>query len=291
VLYAGWVASAVFMLYVVRRRQATGLTRFAAVPQGFESAVTGAVLFGFGGVGDMIWHGVFGIEVELKILFSPTHLVLMTAMLMLAFGPVRSSWLSNGRSTIANLWPAILSTGVIMSVLLVFFQYLSAFDRGVFTTEVPKLLGLEELIRVQAIAGVIVFTLLFFGPMLFLARRFKLPLGAGTLAFAVPAVCNYIFTDFKAVRLSVAILVGGVAVDAMFALTGRISAPRLSFRLSGALAPLAFWGTYLAVTLPGNSIEWPAELWTGTVAWSTLVGAAVTVALLPPRGTPGSWTD
>ena len=27
VLYAGWVASAVFMLYLVRRRQATGLTR------------------------------------------------------------------------------------------------------------------------------------------------------------------------------------------------------------------------------------------------------------------------
>ena len=177
----------------------------------------------------------------------------------------------------------------ILVVAIIFFFSNSSSISMLFSP--PKLLGLEELIRVQAISGVIVFTLLFFGPLLLLARRFKLPPGAGTLAFAVPAVCNFIFTDFKVVRLSVAIVAGGVAVDAMLALTGRISAPRLSFRLSGALTPLAFWGTYLAVTLPGNSIEWPAELWTGTVAWSMLVGAAVTVTLLPPRDTPDSWTD
>ena len=58
--------------------------------------MAGALLFGVGGILDLIWHVQFGIERELKILFSPTHLLLMTAMLLLCFGPVRAAWMTPG---------------------------------------------------------------------------------------------------------------------------------------------------------------------------------------------------
>ncbi len=279
------------MLYVVRSRQATGAKGFGAIPRGFEGAACGVVMFGIGGVGDMIWHTAFGIEVDLKILFSPTHLILMSAMLMLAFGPIRSLSLSDEAPTVRNLWPAVLSTGVISSVLLVFFQYVSAFDRGIFTTKVPDLFGFGEIVRVQAIAGVVILTALFFGPLLLLARRWRLPFGSATMAFAVPALSNYIFTDFKTVRLSLALLAGGFASDLVFAAMGRVRGPRLMYRLTGALAPIAFWCTYLVITLTGNAMQWPAELWTGTIVWSGLVGTAITVLLLQPTDTPPSWLE
>ena len=293
VLYAGWIAAAVFLLYVVRARQSKGAKRWAAVPRGFEAAVVGAALFGLGGVGDMIWHTEFGIEQDLKILFSPTHLFLMSAMVMISFGVVRSTWLSTEPSTMKNLWPAVLSSGVIGSVWLVFFQYVSAFDRGIFTTVVPDLLGLSEIIRVQSIAGVVIMTVVFFAPMLLLARRWVLPIGTATLAFSIPAASNFIFTDFKAVRLSAAVLAGGVIVDLVWIGLARLrrTQPRLAFRLFGAGGPITFWCAYLAISMPGHRMQWPAELWTGTLIWSALIGTGITVLLLPPSDTPASWLD
>ena len=289
-LYTGWVAAAVFLLYVARKRQERGQR---AIAPGLEAASAGAVLFGIGGIGDLIWHTVFGIEVQLKILFSPTHLLLMSAMLMISFGPVRSLWLSTERSTFARLWPAVLSSGVITSVLLVFFQYVSTFESGIFTVDIPRLMGLDEVLRVQSIAGVVILTVLFFGPLLLLARRWRLPFGSATLAFAVPAVCNYIFTDFKTVRLSLAIVLGGVAADVVMSSAHRAACARarVAFRLSGALAPLAFWLTYVLMTVPGEQLRWPAELWTGTLVWSALVGLGITALVLPPVDTPTTWLD
>jgi hypothetical protein len=292
-LYAGWVASAVFMLVVFRARQAQGARGLRAVPHGFEAATVGAVLFGIGGFGDMLWHQKFGIEVDLKILFSPTHLILMSAMLMLAFGPVRSAWLSKERGSAAHLWPAVLSTGVIMSVLLVFFQYVSAFEQPIFTTVVPAMFRIGDILRVQSIAGVVIVTILFFAPLLILARRWALPFGSATLAFAIPAMSDEIFTDFKKTKLAVAIVAGGFVVDVVFAALRRLRRPRLVFRLFAALGPLGFWFAYLAITIRGENVQmqWPVELWTGTLAWSALVGTGIATLLVPPLDTPTSWLD
>lgn len=293
VLYAGWVAAAVFLLYVVRTRQVKGAKGWSAVPVGFEAVVVGVALFGIGGIGDMIWHTEFGIEQDLKILFSPTHLFLMTAMIMISFGAVRSLWLSHDDATVRNLWPALLSSGVIISVLLVFFQFASAFDRGIFTTVVPDVFRLNEIVRVQSISGVVIMTVIFFAPLQLLASRWVLPIGTATLAFCVPAASNFIFTDFKSTRLSIAVVAGGVVVDAVWFGLRRLCPrhDRLMYRLFGALAPFMFWCTYLGISIIGKHMQWPAEMWTGTLIWSALIGAGITALLLPPRNTPTSWLE
>ena len=50
----------------------SGSTR--RVPVGYRSGIIGVGIFALGGVGDLIWHSVFGIEVSLDALLSPTHL-------------------------------------------------------------------------------------------------------------------------------------------------------------------------------------------------------------------------
>lgn len=290
-LYAGWLACAMFLLYVVRRRMAEGgRSIIQAVPRGFEGAVVGAMLFGVGGALDLMWHTHFGIERELKILFSPTHLLLMSAMLMLSFGPIRGAWMADEPARARTLWPVLLSAGALSSVLAVFFQYVSLFDRPVFTGTLPALLGLDQIVRTQSIVGLIITTAYLFGPVLLIARRWVLPLGACTLSFAVVAASNFIYTNFRPVRLTLVLVVGGVAVDVLAWGLRRCPA-RIGFRLFGALAPLLLWSIYLVGTVPGHPITWSTELWTGAVAWSALVGLALTVLLLPPVGAPRSHLD
>ena len=320
-LYTGWVACAVYLLYVVRKRLAGaqpqgvveagehrseaaerspsvlagaqpqgGRSIIQAVPVGFEGAVVGAMLFGVGGALDLLWHTQFGIERELKILFSPTHLLLMSAMLLMAFGPIRATWMVDEPARARTMWPVVLSAGALSSVLAVFFQYVSVFDRPVFTATFPAVLGLDKIVRTQSIVGLIITTAVLFGPVLLMARRWVLPLGACTLAFGVVAASNFIYMDFRPVRLTLVLIAGGVAADAL-AWVIRQCSPRFGFRLFGALAPLLLWSIYLLATVPGHPITWSVELWTGAVAWSALVGLAITVLLLPPVGAPHSYLD
>lgn len=291
VLYAGWLACAVYLLYVVRTRIARGARGIDAVPAGFGGAVVGALLFGVGGVGDLLWHTVFGIERQLKILFSPTHLFLMTAMLLLCFGAVRAAWLSDDAPSLRTLWPVVLSTGALCSVLIVFFQYVSPLDRAVFTTDVPVLLGLDQVIRSQSIAGVIITTVLLFGPLLLLLRRWALPFGSCTIVISVVMASNFVFTNFKPVRITIAVMTGAVIIDLLSVALRRVAPPRIAFRVFGGLAPLLLWSTYVAVTVAHHQVTWSAEEWTGTLVWSSLVGLGLTVLLLPPRNAPASYLD
>src|SRR5207248_3791469 len=48
--------------------------------------------FAVAGGGDYVWHTVFGIEQNIDILFSPTHVGLIAAMLVIVTTPVRAMW-------------------------------------------------------------------------------------------------------------------------------------------------------------------------------------------------------
>lgn len=68
---------------------------------GYELAFLGTPLFALGGVGDLAWHQLFGIERGIEALLSPTHLLLITSMIMIVSAPFRSQ-----RSAMqAQHWP------------------------------------------------------------------------------------------------------------------------------------------------------------------------------------------
>src|SRR5439155_3988505 len=83
VLYSGFGAAVLWGVIDGRRRP-------WSPPAGQRLTNVGAVLFGIGGAADMVWHQVFGIEVNLAALLSPTHLLLMTGGILAASGPFRA---------------------------------------------------------------------------------------------------------------------------------------------------------------------------------------------------------
>jgi hypothetical protein len=304
--YAAGTACAVFLLFLARRRQSAGAVGQRIIGSGLESAYLGLGVYVVGGIGDLFWHVNFGVEQELKILFSPTHLLLLTAMVMLGFGPVRAAWMSTDTQTadaprplsgpyltgLTKFWPVALATGMLMAVLNIFFTYASPFEQPIFTVEVPLLVSqFSSFLQVAASMGVFIHTVAFFGLMLLLARRWSLPLGSFTLAFLVVFGSMYVYFDWEVRRTAVAMLIGGVACDLVNLALSAIRNPRHRFRALGLIAPIVFWLVYLLVTKDGKAITWSAEQWSGTIAWSGLLGLALTVVLLPPKASPRSYLD
>src|ERR1051326_5105140 len=77
-LYSGFLANAAFYVgTTIRTHRREGRAWKEAAPVGYESALLGVLIFGVSGIGDLIWHTVFGIEVSVSAGFSPPHLGIM----------------------------------------------------------------------------------------------------------------------------------------------------------------------------------------------------------------------
>ncbi len=87
VLYSGYMATALYLLGTWLRYRDPDASWTQGVPDGYAPSLTGAVVFAFAGVGDMIWHIVFGIERSVDALLSPTHLLLATGGILMVTGP------------------------------------------------------------------------------------------------------------------------------------------------------------------------------------------------------------
>ena len=62
------------------------------MPVGYGLSGLGALIFAAGGMTDLIWHTIFGIEAGVEALLSPTYLVLALGLGLIASGPVRAAW-------------------------------------------------------------------------------------------------------------------------------------------------------------------------------------------------------
>lgn len=86
-------------------------------------------LFFLSGVGDQIWHAVFGIERDLEAFLSPSHLLLVVGMALLVSAPFHAMWSDpQPRSTsFLALLPAIWSLGLTVLLLSLFGDYVVMF--------------------------------------------------------------------------------------------------------------------------------------------------------------------
>ncbi|MFD1733505.1 hypothetical protein ACFSC4_23675 [Deinococcus malanensis] len=90
--YSGFLAVAAWVGWLGQRGWRAGRRGLLALPQGYELAALGVPVFALGGLGDMAWHTVFGIEVGVEALLSPTHLVLFLGAACIVSAPLVSAW-------------------------------------------------------------------------------------------------------------------------------------------------------------------------------------------------------
>jgi hypothetical protein len=292
VFYLGFVVSTVVLARLVARHQ-RGRFDPARIPAGYGLGLVGMAMFVAGGVADGVWHTMFGVEVGVAALLSPSHLLLLGGGLLMVTSPVRSAWsspdLPAGAPALALL-PALWATALFTAVVLFFFQYLSA-----FVTRAPSAAAADGpegvLTIIVGVASVLVTNLIVLAPVLLLARRWRLPFGTVTLLATVGAVGLTALREFVLGALVWAMLAGGLATDLLIArLRPGPDRPGV-FRLVAATAPLLLWSAWMAVYATAYGITWPPELWAGVLGMASLTGLGLSVLVLPPSVPDGAWNS
>lgn len=282
-LLAGWLTAIVW-----RRRSHRGLMSRASswsgsVPAGYGWGLVGVVVFAAGGLLDMAWHVVFGVEARIDALVSPTHLVLLTGGLLMVTSPLRASAPRTSLGTAAvHRWAAVVALAAAAALAGFFLSYLSVFAdpavRQSFTSLPEGTPGhrAAELPVVAGLAGYLVSTVLLTTPLLLLRRRARLPQGTVTAlvaAVAVPAAALQQMTFAVPVA---AALVGAAVVDLILAVRPRLSDTVLAGLVSGLVFPAQLLG--LAAT---GDLQWPVQLWSGIIGLSVLTSLGLALLTRP----------
>jgi hypothetical protein len=299
-LYSGFAACAAWIAGLIASQILRGRRGPAAVPLGYGLGMAGVLIFGAGGVGDMIWHTIFGIEKNIDALLSPTHLLLFLGGALILTSPFRSAWANpdaEAAPSFARLFPALLSLALVVSFAsfmnMYFWPTTNGFaDAGQWARQAARYPSAASYIQhqfaIEGLTGLLLANALLIGPMLLALRRWRLPLGAMTLLFGLNGALMAALLEFRASNAAIAMLAAGLFADALIRGLGAGPGRTGALRAVAALVPLATWGLYFLSLRLGGGVAWQVELWAGAIVMAMLEGLGLSVLVFPPEVPVGS---
>lgn len=265
VFYSGFAATAGWLAWTVREPLRAVLRAAPAgpravrdhwrdVPRPYRTALLAAAGFAVCGVGDMLWHLVFGIEQDLTILFSPTHLGLAVAMTVIVSTPLRTARDDGSLGPapgLRRLLPAVAGAGLATALVLLFLQYGNALVRR-GEGFVVAFGYTDRLFTAWVLTSVVLTTVVLVVPVLTLARAWRLPAGAVTVVVLPGAALSLAVSGGTDRDTVAAALVGAVLTDvAVRVLRPGPDRPG-AVRALGGLLPLLVWTTVTVVAVAGR---------------------------------------
>ena len=118
VIYAAGLIGTGLIGWTALRNMLRGYPLRRSVPDGYELAIVGCVLFPIGGISDFIWHATLGFERVLPV-WSPSHQLLFLGSGLILSGPLRHAWRSQ---VVTPGWDVILATAMVF--IITFFPLL-----------------------------------------------------------------------------------------------------------------------------------------------------------------------
>ncbi|HUF92962.1 MAG TPA: hypothetical protein VMR23_11335 [Candidatus Limnocylindria bacterium] len=299
VLYSGFLAVAALTAAPLLRRRVPGRAWNEALPAGYDLSLVGALVFLLGGVLDMLWHIVFGIEADVEALLSPSHLVLAVGSTLMLTGPLRSGW----RRTQAGSWrtamPMMLSASFLLSSISFWTLYMHPLSRPwaaagnqPTVTGLPVvaadpialpngLMGSLFIAHGMGVGSILLQSAVLTGLVLLLVRRWGHALPAG--GFTIALTLNALMLGFARDQLVLVpfIAAGGVAIDALVRRLG--AAPALTrLRVFAFLVPAVYYACFFAGVALTKGVWWSVPLWTGSIVLAALTGWLTSYLVFPP---------
>lgn len=279
VFYSGFAAVAGWVLWTVWGHVREGRRGRAAVPVGYGMTLVALPVFVVSGAVDLAWHELLGIETTTDIFFSPSHLGLITAMIVILTTPLRAAWADPVRPTPTPT--AVLVLAFAGSLVLLFLSYGNAllFSPG----EVVASFSTLGDGGADVLAACILLTdAVLLAPLLLLAKRWRLPFGAATAVFGTAALISAVLTGFELLALPLAVLVAGVLADVLARVLRPAAHRRGAFWGFAAGTAALTWSLYLGVaSAVAGRLPAVVELWTGMPIVAALVAWLLAVIVLP----------
>jgi len=281
ILYTGFFVNALFFASVAWRNHTKGYPWSRSVPHGYEFAALGVGIFLVGGVLDLLWHLLFGIDRSLSATLSPTHLMLALGVFLAASGPFRAAWLrppAHQRESLVQLLPMLVSLAYVLSILTFFTQYANPIVQSWADKQTPQ--EMQEL----GVASILLTTAILMGGVLLAVRRWRLPLGSFTIILTINLVLTSVLANPIPPVLFVAVLaiINGLLIDALN-LTLKPSVERVTaLRLFAFLVPVVTELIYFFAIQMLHGIAWVVHLWVGSIVLAGVVGLLLSYLLVPP---------
>lgn len=285
VLYSGFLAQAVALsaAAVLNRRRGYGWRQ--AAPVGYGLSLLGVLLFAAGGVGDLIWHTLFGIESGVEPLLSPTHLMLALGSGLIVTGPLRSAWRRSAAGAQPAGWvaqlPALLSLALLLSVFTYFTQYAHPWARPYAAAALrPSTLELSLIRQALGVASILLQTGILMGLVLLAVRSWRIPPGGLTLILTINAAAMALMRDQHQILLPA--IVAGVGADLLLRLLDPSPERPTQLRLFAFAVPAVLYALYFLALLLTGGLWWSIHLWAGSIALAGVVGWLLSYLVAPP---------
>ena len=288
VLYSGFTAATAFSVHRAVRGRQPGRSWRETMPRGHGLTLAALAVFGVGAGGDLVWHEVFGIEVGLEALLSPTHLLLMSSGVVALSAPIRAAWLEPERApTFRRFLPVALSTALVSALVAFFLSFFSPFSNDAGGTSFSRFQGqahthpssdVAELQQILGVGSILLMSVVLASAAAFLLRRWRPPVGSFTILFCLVILLFAGTDEFAQPLVVVAGLAAGVTADAL----ARRGFPAAA--VCGGAAAVLWLGYFAFYALDEGSVAWSAELWAGTTFLGALLAAAVGLLVTPLPG-------
>lgn len=279
-LYAGFGAIALLLGATLAWNMLHGFTWARALPGGYELALLGVAIFAFGGVGDLIWHTLFGIEAQIEALISPTHLLLALGATLMITGPLRAAWRrpSAGNMTWAQQAPMLISLTLVLALFSFLTQYAHPWVEPYAEAGYPGGDGFFGL--ALGMASILLQTALLMGVALLALRRGPLPPGGWTLLLGLSTALVSVLDDQY--RLFPAAVGAGIAGDVLLWVLQPSASRPAGLRAFAFLAPVLLYASYYAQLALAAGIRWSVHMWTGSIVLAGVVGLLLSYLVVPP---------
>jgi hypothetical protein len=280
VLYAGLLVTIIFLVGAYIRNRRRGYSWNNALPPGYGLSLIGVAFFAIGGVGDLIWHTLFGIELNIDGALSPTHLLLTSSLVLIVSGPYRAAWhRSNGglKQGLLQSLPMLLSLTYMLSIITLIAQIAHPFVNlwPSFSQQDPFT------IQALAVVSILLQTIILMGLVLLTIRRWTLPFGFFTLLLTLNITLLSFMQDTY-VLIIVAVL-GGLCTDALYAwLKPSVTRPA-DVRLFAFIMPVVLYLLYFLALKLTTGVNWTIHLWLGTTFVAGIAGFLLSFLLVPPE--------
>lgn len=296
VFYSGFAATALWITWRTKRRLVPGRSFAEAVPKGYGLGLVGLGLFAVGGIGDMIWHVIFGIEVQIDALMSPTHLLLFAGVVLVVTSPFRAAWNTPGAGvsrSLAAFLPVLGSLTLASALAAFMFMYLSPFldmdmgagqNRSLNQAFGGDRVGYARYLSLRGgIAAFMVTTVILFAPVLLMLRRWRTPMFSLAVMFGLVATLIQGISGFARPWVILVAVAGGLGADLLAAKLNLAVSGRRSFRIFAGVAPMILWAVYILGIAATEGIGWEIEFWTGVVGWAGLAGLGLSLLVWPSQ--------
>lgn len=279
ILYSAFVITASCLLFTLVSNHRKGGSWKAAIPDGYGLSVLGVPIFAVSGPADLVWHSLFGFEVGIEPLLSPSHLSLAFGGVLVVTGPIRAAWrraVPEQEQGWKTLLPLVLSLIATLMIFVFFTDFAHPFSHLGIIVNLPN-----NQAKSFGAAGILLEASLLIGFLLPVASRWRLPLGSMTLLFTLYVTGLSVLNN--QCQLIPAVVVAGIIADMLLRVL-HTTTSRTELRIFAFAVPMIFCLLFFLTLQVTATIAWSIHLWLGSCVMAGIAGLMLSFLIAPPRG-------